>query len=63
MARTTVGAENDKPKTIQKTRDLLNTELTNATAFNNLTNAAKFDLIRRALVLLLRVAKRSMERG
>jgi hypothetical protein len=61
MARTTVGAENDREKALQSVNALLNSELTNQAAYGNLAAAARLELIRRSLVLLLRIARRVLK--
>lgn len=63
MARTTVGATNDKTKAIAGVDVLLNSELTNPTTYGAMAAAARLELIRRALVLLLRIARRFLEKG
>lgn len=62
MARTTLGAENDKAKALQSVNALLSSELTNQTTYASMAAAARLELIRRALVLLLRISKRIVEK-
>lgn len=63
MARTTLGSENNREQALNAVENLLNSELTNATAYGAMAAAARLELIRRSIVLLLRVAKRVLAKG
>lgn len=59
--RTRIGASDDKNKLDTRVENLLESELSTDAAFEGMTNAARWKLIRRTLVLLLRVAKRALK--
>lgn len=63
MARTTVGAENDRDKALQAVNALLNSELSNPVTYGAMLAPARLELIRRTLLLLLRIARRVLLKG
>lgn len=61
--RTTLGSENSKEQALNAVDNLLASELTNPTAYGAMAAAARLELIRRSIVLLLRIAKRTLAKG
>lgn len=61
--RTTLGSENSKEQALNAVENLLNSELTNSTTYAAMAAPARLELLRRAIVLLLRIAKRGLAKG
>lgn len=59
--RTKIGAGDDKVKSLSAVDNLLQSELTNPTAFAAMAAGARLELMRRAIVLVLRVVKRVLK--
>lgn len=61
MARTKIGAGDDRGKALSRVENLLSSELGSATTFAGMAAAARLELIRRAIMLLLQIAKRLLK--
>jgi hypothetical protein len=59
--RTRIGAGDDRDKASTRVENLLSGELANPTAFAAMATTARLELMRRAIVLLLRIAKRVLK--